>query len=357
MTATTTNGKVIEGLTQDVSTVALQQPPLIVAELSGNHQGKLENAIALMDLAHECGADMIKIQTYTEDSLTIDSTRPEFQITKGLWAGYSLYNLYQEAKTPREWMKPLFAHARERGITLFSSPFYFEDVDALEEAGCPIYKIASYELNFPQLIAYCADTKKPMVMSTGMASLEEIDRAVQTARDHGCTDLTLLHCESIYPAPPTSFNLRTIPFLKERYGCKVGLSNHSIGHTLDVAATALGADMIEKHFAKDRHSGIDAAFSMTPDELRQLKQDTVTVALSMGQKEVRLSEDDIAARSGRRSVYLTAELKQGEALTMEHVRIIRPACGLDPFALDQLLGKKAKSDLHTGTPLQASDFQ
>ena len=299
------------------------QPPLIVAELSGNHQGKLEQAIELMDLAHSCGADMIKIQTYTEDSLTIPSDRPE----------------------------------REKGIFLFSSPFCPDDVDVLEKAGCPVYKIASFEVNYPQLIAYCAQTGKPIVMSTGLATLEEIDKAVAVARDNGCKDLTLLHCESHYPADPRTFNLNTIPFFKERYQCKVGLSNHAIGDALDIAATALGADMIEKHFAKDRHSGIDAAFSMTPDELRQLKQDTVTVALSMGQKEVRLSEDDIAARSGRRSVYLTSELKQGEALTMEHVRIIRPACGLDPFALELLLGKKAKSDLHAGTPLQASDFQ
>ena len=333
------------------------QPPLIVAELSGNHQGKLEQAIELMDLAHSCGADMIKIQTYTEDSLTIPSDRPEFQLTSGLWQGYSYYDLYKEAKTPREWMDPLFKHAREKGIFLFSSPFCPDDVDVLEKAGCPVYKIASFEVNYPQLIAYCAQTGKPIVMSTGLATLEEIDKAVAVARDNGCKDLTLLHCESHYPADPRTFNLNTIPFFKERYQCKVGLSNHAIGDALDIAATALGADMIEKHFAKDRHSGIDSAFSMTPYELRQLKQDTVTVALSMGQKEVRLSEDDIAARSGRRSVYLTSELKQGESLTMEHVRIIRPACGLDPFALELLLGKKAKSDLHAGTPLQASDFQ
>ena len=353
---TSAEGKLIEGLDVEVSTVKLQQPPVIVAELSGNHQGKLENALALMDLAHECGADMIKIQTYTEDSLTIDSTRPEFQITKGLWAGYNLYQLYQEAKTPREWMKPLFAHARARGIKLFSSPFYFEDVDALEEAGCPIYKIASYELNFPQLIAYCADTKKPMVMSTGMATLEEIDRAVQTARDHGCTDLTLLHCESLYPAPADAFNLKTIPFLKARYGCKVGLSNHSIGHTLDVAATALGADMIEKHFARDRSSGIDAAFSMTPDELKALKEATRLTAQTMGYQAIALSAVDQAARGGRRSVYLVRDLKQGETLTDAHVRIIRPGLGLEPSRLPEVLGQKARRDLSAPQPLDAADF-
>ena len=356
MSAATINGKLIEGLAAEISSVQLQQPPVIVAELSGNHQGKLENAIALMDLAHECGADMIKIQTYTEDSLTIASERPEFQIISGLWAGYSLYELYQEAKTPREWMKPLFEHARARGIKLFSSPFYFEDVDALEEAGCPIYKIASYELNFPQLIAYCADTKKPLVMSTGMATLEEIDRAVQTARDHGCTDLTLLHCESIYPAPPTSFNLKTIPFLKERYGCKVGLSNHSIGHTLDVAATALGADMIEKHFARDRNSGIDAAFSMTPDELKALKEATALTAQTMGYQAIVLSETDQQGRKGRRSVYLVKDLAQGETLTYEHVRIIRPGHGLEPYRLNEVLGKQARHALTAPLPLDAADF-
>lgn len=332
------------------------EPPIIVAELSGNHQGKLELAIELMDLAHECGADMIKIQTYTEDSLTIESDRPEFQLTSGLWKGYSYYDLYKKAKTPREWMAPLFAHAREKGISLFSSPFSPEDVDVLEAAGCPIYKIASFEVNYPQLIAYCAKTGKPIVMSTGLATLDEIDKAVAVARKNGCKDLTLLHCESHYPADPRTFNLNTIPFFKERYQCKVGLSNHAIGDALDVAATALGADMIEKHFAKDRQSGIDAAFSMTPDELRQLKQDTQTVALSMGIAGIRLSEKDYEARSGRRSVYLVKPLKAGEKLTLEHVRIIRPACGLDPFALDDLLGHPAITAIPAGIPLCAEDF-
>lgn len=332
------------------------EPPIIVAELSGNHQGKLELAIELMDLASACGADMIKIQTYTEDSLTIASDRPEFQLTSGLWQGYSYYDLYKKAKTPREWMAPLFAHAREKEISLFSSPFCPADVDVLEAAGCPIYKIASFEVNYPQLIAYCADTGKPIVMSTGLATLDEIDKAITVARDHGCTDLTLLHCESHYPADPRTFNLNTIPFFKERYQCKVGLSNHAIGDALDIAATALGADMIEKHFAKDRQSGIDAAFSMTPDELRQLKQDTQTVALSMGIKGIRLSAKDYDARSGRRSVYLTTALKAGDKLSMEHVRIIRPACGLDPFKLDDLLGHTAKTKLDAGIPLNAEDF-
>lgn len=332
------------------------KPPIIVAELSGNHEGKLENAIELMELAHQHGADMIKIQTYTEDSLTIPSDRPEFQLTKGLWAGYNYYELYKVAKTPREWMEPLFNHARNQGIKLFSTPFSFEDVEVLEKAGCPVYKIASFELNYPQLIARCAETGKPIVMSTGLGTLEEIDRAVQTARDHGCQDLTLLHCESQYPADPTLFNLNSIPFYRERYHCKVGLSNHAIGDTLDIAATVLGADMIEKHFARDRKSGIDAAFSMTPDELTQLKKDTTIAAIALGRKDVVLHDLDLKNRSGRRSVYLVKDIAAGETLTSEHVKIIRPALGLEPYLLDTVLGKKARTSLKAPLPLAAADF-
>lgn len=333
------------------------QPPKIVAEISGNHQGKIEKAIELIDLAHDCGADMVKIQTYTEDSITIDSQRPEFKINSGLWKGYTYYRLYQEAKTPREWMEPLFEHARNKGIMLFSSPFCFEDVDVLEKAGCPVYKIASFELNYPQLIAYCAQTKKPLVMSTGLATLEEIDRAVEVARQNGCEDLTILHCESQYPADPTTFNLGAIPFFKERYHCKTGLSNHAIGDVLDIAATALGADMIEKHFAFDRNSGIDSAFSMTPEELRTLKRDTEVTALSLGHHGVHLSEIDLKNRSGRRSVYLVKDLKKGEVLTNDHVRIIRPALGMEPHLLDTVLGHKANKDLIADLPLSKDDFE
>lgn len=330
--------------------------PIIVAEISGNHQGRLEQALEMIELAHQYGADMVKIQTYTEDSLTIPSNRDEFLLKDGLWKGYNYYELYKEAKTPREWMKPLFEHAREHNITLFSSPFSLEDVDVLEKAQCPIYKIASFELNYPQLIAYCAQTGKPMVMSTGLATLDEIDYAVDVARSNGCKDLTILHCESHYPADPSTFNLNSIPFFKERYNCKAGLSNHAIGDTLDIAATVLGADLIEKHFAKDRESGIDAAFSMTPDELRDLKDHTTIVAQSLGIKGVRLNELDIKKRDGRRSVYLVKDLKQGEVLTKEHVKIIRPAIGLAPAKLDNVLNKRAKHDLKAPLPLDANDF-
>lgn len=332
--------------------------PVIVAELSGNHNGSLNRAIELMELAHECGTDAVKIQTYTEDSLTLDSDRPEFKLEGGLWGGQTYYQLYKKAKTPREWMKPLFKHAKEHGIFLFSSPFSYADVDCLEEAGCPVYKIASYELNDVGLIDYCASKGKPMVMSTGLATLEEIDRAVEVVRKRGIDDLTLLHCESRYPADPEKFNLHSIPFLKERYKCKSGLSNHAVGDELDIAATALGADMIEKHFTDDRkNGGVDCAFSMDKDDLIKIVKDCKMIAKSLGVYGIHLQNDEYQMRAGRRSIYLVKNLKKGEILTKDAVRSVRPALGLEPYLLDKVLGKKAKSDLNEKTPLKFDDFE
>ncbi|SRR5574344_94062 len=332
--------------------------PMIVAELSGNHNGSLERAIELMELAASSGADAVKIQTYTEDSLTLNSTRPEFQLQGGLWGGQSYYDLYKKAKTPREWMKPLFAHAKAHNIFLFSSPFCKDDVDCLEEADCPVYKIASYELNDVELIDYCALKGKPMVMSTGLAIEEEIDRAVRIVRSHGIKDLTLLHCESRYPAIPELFNLNSIPYLKEKYQCKTGLSNHALGDELDIAATALGADMIEKHFIDDRNlGGVDSAFSMDPADLKKLAHDTCMIATALGKKEVHLQDDEYGMRAGRRSIYLVKDIKAGEVLTKEHVRSVRPCIGLEPYLLDTVLGKKAKTDLKNPLPLKATDFE
>lgn len=331
--------------------------PEIVAELSGNHGGRLERMLQLMDLASAHGADAVKIQTYTEDSLTLDCNRPEFMLTSGLWAGQSLYELYRQAKTPPEWLPELFAHAQQQGIRLFSSPFSFKDVEALERCQCPRYKIASFELNFPELVALCAETRKPLVLSTGLATLEEIDRAVDLILKRGGGDLTLLYCQSHYPADPRDFNLNTIPFFRERYGCKVGLSNHALGHTLDVVATALGAEMIEKHFTESRQDKtVDAAFSMEPQELRELREQTELAAGCLGSREVRLLPQDLVARHGRRSVYLTRSLQQGEVLTRDCVRVVRPASGLSPYDLDKLLGKRALRSLEAPIPLKAEDF-
>ena len=329
----------------------------IVAELSGNHNGSLDRAIELMELAHGCGADAIKIQTYTEDSLTIDSSRDEFLLKDGLWAGQTYYELYKKAKTPREWMKPLFSHAKSHGILLFSSPFSYADVDCLEEAGCPAYKIASYELNDIGLIDYCASFGKPMVMSTGLALEEEIDRAVAVVRKRGVTDLTLLHCESRYPAIPEKFNLSAIPYLKEKYGCKSGLSNHALGDELDIAAIALGADMIEKHFTDDRNKGgVDCAFSMDVSDLKKLVSDSKMIVTAMGRKGIYLQDDEFASRAGRRSIYLVKDIKKGETLTSSHVKSIRPALGLEPYLLESVLGKKAVFDLKAPMPLKSDSF-
>ncbi len=334
------------------------QGPLVVAELSGNHDGSLERAVELMDLAQSSGADAVKIQTYTEDSLTLDSDREEFKIKGGLWGGQTLYELYKKARTPREWMKPLFKHAREKGILLFSSPFSPEDVDALEDAGCGAYKIASYELNYPELIELCAATHKPMVISTGLGNLKEVDLAVEIATRAGCSELTLLHCESRYPAEPRSFNLRTIPFYKKRYGCFAGLSDHALINTADIAAAALGADMIEKHFTDDRKKGgVDSAFSMEPDDLKALRRDTEIAYCALGVEDQILHDDELALRKGRRSVYLVRNLKKGEILKRSDVKIVRPGCGLSPYELPLLIGKKACCDLLAPCPLESKYFE
>ncbi len=332
--------------------------PVIVAEISGNHKGSLERAMELILLAHKNGADAIKIQTYTEDSLTIDCDLDEFQIKSGLWKGYNLYNLYKEAKTPTEWMKPLYDFAKKEGILLFSTPFSKKDVDALEAVDNPIYKIASFEVNDVKLIEECAKTKKPIVMSTGLATLEEIDRAVNIIKKYGNGDLTLLHCESKYPADPKEFNLNTIPFFKQRYGCRVGLSNHALGDVIDIAATAMGADMIEKHFVDDRATNsVDSAFSMNIEELRQLVADTSTVAMSLGSLGVRLTKDDEKNRDGRRSYYLVKDIKKGEALTFSHIKCIRPALGLEPYKVDAVVGKKAKEDIKAPFAIKDTMFE
>lgn len=331
--------------------------PAVAAELSGNHDGSLTRALQLMQLAADHGADAVKIQTYTADSLTLDCALPEFYISGGLWQGQTLYQLYQKAQTPPEWLPELFAYARAHGIYLFSSPFALKDVEALEKVDCPAYKIASFELVFEDLIKACAQTGKPVIMSTGMGTFKEVARAVECARRSGCRDLTLLYCVSQYPADPQNFNLRTIPFFKETFGCRAGLSSHSLNLSLDVAAAALGADLIEKHFIDERSRGsVDAPFSLEPQELRTLREQTAVVGRALGQCGVRLTEFDKSNRPARRSVYLVHELKQGEVLKKEHTACVRPGMGLDPFLLDALLGKRAVRDLTAPQPLKASDF-
>lgn len=324
----------------------------IVAEISGNHNGSIDRACQLILTAHQCGADLVKIQIYEEDSLTIDSTNDEFMIKGGLWDGYSYYQLYQKAKTPRAWAHVLFDFAKAHNITLFASPFAPCDVDVLEKENCPIYKIASFEFNYLDLIEYVAQTKKPMVLSTGMADLKEIDRVVELLEKNRVNDYTLLVCQSQYPAAYENFNLSLIPFFKDRYKCKVGLSDHALGDKLDIAACAMGADMIEKHFTADRSlSSVDAQFSMDIADLKELVSDIKLIEQSIKEPKLQLSEDDLNSRYSRRSIYLIKNKKAGEIIKEDDIKVIRPALGLDPFDKPLVLNKKCKYDLVAPCPL------
>ena len=296
-----------------------------------SHNGDINRAFESIKAAKEAGADAVKIQTYTADTMTIDCNRKEFQIKGGLWDGYDLYGLYQEAETPYEWHKPLFDYAREIGITIFSSPFDFTAVDLLEELNTPAYKIASPEIIDLPLIKRVAQTKKPIIISTGMANLEEISEAVETAQENGCQDLVLLHCISGYPTPLEQSNLRTIPDLARKFGVLSGLSDHTMGTIVATTSVALGACVIEKHFTLSRaDKGPDSEFSLEPSELRQLCQDTKNAWQSLGVAGYELKEAEKPGHKFRRSIYAIKDIKCGERLTTENIKRIRPGLGLKP---------------------------
>ncbi len=329
-----------------------EHPPYIIAELSANHNGDLQHALATVDMAKAMGADAIKLQTYTADTMTIDSEAEDFQIHGGLWDGYNLYRLYQEAHTPYAWHKALFQRAREVGITCFSSPFDESAVDLLEELNAPAYKIASFELVDLPLIRYVAQTGKPMIISTGMANLEEIAEALATAREAGCGEIVLLHCISGYPTPIEQSNLRTLQDLAERFGVVTGLSDHTLGTTASVVGVALGASVIEKHVIMSRSDGgPDSAFSLEPDELKRLCSETRDAWSALGEAGYDRRPAEEANVKFRRSVYVVQDIKAGETLTENNIRRIRPGYGLAPKHYDELLGKTAKVDLASGTPL------
>lgn len=334
-------------------TIGPDESPFVIAEMSGNHDGDLARALAIVDMAADAGADAVKLQTYTADTMTIDVDRAEFRIDNpaSLWYGRTLYDLYAEAHTPWAWHEPIFARARERGIECFSTPFDHTAVDFLEALDVPAYKIASFENVDLPLIRRVARTGKPMIISTGIATFAEVDEAVAAARDAGCEQLVLLKCTSAYPARPDDANLRTIGELRRRYGCEAGLSDHTMGVGVSVAAVALGATVIEKHVTLDRsEGGVDAAFSLEPHELAELVTQTDAARRALGGVDLGPSASESSAVLRRRSLYFTDDIPAGGVLTPDNVRSIRPGLGLAPKHLDALLGMVATVDIERGTP-------
>lgn len=338
--------------------IGSDQPPYIIAELSANHNGQLERALATIDAAHRCGANAIKLQTYTADTMTIDCDREEFIIKSGPWAGFKLYDLYKWAQTPFEWHQAMFEHARKKGITVFSTPFDETAVDLLEKLRAPAYKIASFELTDLPLIAYVAKTRKPMIMSTGMASEKEIDEAVSIARENGCSELALLHCVSSYPAPINQANVRQVPELSRRFGTVGGLSDHTLGTTASVAAVSVGASLIEKHFTLSRaDKGPDSDFSLEPIELERLCQDAYDAWSALGNPGFQCQEAERENLLFRRSVYFVRDIPAGNEIKADDIKRIRPGIGLPPRHFDEILGKRLKQSVTRGTPTSWELFE
>lgn len=326
--------------------------PYIIAEMSANHNGDISRAFEILEMAKRCGADAIKIQTYTQDTLTIDCDKPEFKVEGGLWNGRTLYDLYTEAHMPWEWHKPLFEKAKQLGITIFSSPFDFTAVDLLEELGAPAYKIASFEAIDLPLIEYVAKTGKPMIISTGMANEDEIHEAVETAKSAGCKDLIVLHCVSGYPAPASDYNLATIPDMAKRFDVLTGLSDHTIDNTTAIASIALGACLIEKHVTLDRNGGgPDDSFSLEEPDLKQLCDDSKIAWSATGKVNYERKESEKGNLIFRRSLYVVKNIAKGERFTHENIRSIRPGYGLAPKYITAVLGQTAAKDISKGTPL------
>jgi len=330
------------------------EPPYIVAEMSGNHNHELGRALRIIDAAKAAGADAVKLQTYRADTITIDHHGDEFIVKGGLWNGRRLYELYEEAHTPWEWHAPIFEHARRIGITVFSSPFDHTAVDFLESLNAPAYKIASPELIDLPLIRKVARTGKPIVMSTGAATLEEIGEAIEAARGAGATELVVLHCTAAYPAPPEEANLATIAALAERFNVVVGLSDHTLGTTVSAMAVGLGASFIEKHFTLARaDGGVDSAFSLEPAELSELVTTARIAQSAIGRPTYGPTASEASVLRNRRSLYVVKPIAKGDMFTVDNIRSIRPANGLKPKHLDAVLGRRALRDLAFGEPLSA----
>ena len=326
--------------------------PYVIAELSANHNGKLETALRIIEEAKKAGADAVKLQTYKPDTITLPSDSEDFKIHGGLWDGRTLYDLYQEAHMPWDWHKPLFEYSRQLGITIFSSPFDTTAIDLLEDLNTPAYKIASFEAIDLPLIKYAASTGKPMIISTGMADAEEIQEAIDAARSAGCKELALLHCVSGYPAPAEDYNLHTITDMMRRFGLVTGLSDHTLDNTTAIASVALGASIIEKHFTLDRQGGgPDDSFSLEPQDLKDLCLGAKTAWQALGKVDYGRKSSEQANVQFRRSLYFVNDLQVGDVITTQDVRSVRPGFGLAPKHLDAVIGKKVTRAVRAATPV------
>jgi len=332
--------------------------PYVIAELSANHNGKLETALKIIEEAKTAGAGAVKLQTYTPDTITLNCNSEEFQIHGGLWDGKTLYQLYKEAHMPWDWHRPLFDHARGLGITIFSSPFDKTAVDLLEELNAPAYKIASFEAVDLPLIRYVASTGKPIIISTGMADAEEIQEAIEAAREGGCKELAILHCVSGYPAPAEEYNLRTIPDMIERFGLVTGLSDHTLDLTTAIASVALGASVIEKHFTLNRKAGgPDDSFSLEPGEMAALCKGLKTAWQALGNIDYGCKPSEMGNKKFRRSLFFVKEMKAGDVITADCIRSVRPGYGLPPKLLNSLLGKTVRKDVRRGEATSVDNIE
>jgi len=342
----------------DGRVIGAEMPPYVIAEMSANHNGNIETAFKIIEAAKQAGADAVKLQTYRPDTITLNCDTEDFRIHGGLWDGRTLYELYEEAHMPWDWHAPLFAHARKHGITIFSSPFDNTAVDLLEDLNAPAYKIASFEVIDHALIKYVASTGKPMIISTGMADAQEIQEAIDAAREGGCKELAILHCVSGYPAPAEDYNLRTIPHMIQRFGLVTGLSDHTLDNTTAITSVAMGASIIEKHFTLDRSGGgPDDSFSLEPVELAALCKDSKTAWAALGQVDYGRKSSEQDNVKFRRSLYFVKDLDQGQILTIDAVRSVRPGFGMAPKHLEGIIGKRTLTAVKANTPVLVSSIE
>lgn len=337
--------------------ISTNHPPYIIAEISANHNGSIENAFKLIERAKEAGAQAVKLQTYKPDTMTLNLDSPDFTVSGGLWDGRNLYELYQEAHLPWDWHEPLFSFAKKIGITIFSTPFDHSAVDLLEDLNVPAYKIASFELTDHNLISYVAQTKKPMIISTGLANSTEIDEAISVARDGGCSQLAILHCVSGYPAPHEDYNLRTIADMSNRFNCTIGLSDHTIDNISAIASVGMGACIIEKHFTLDRNGGgPDDPFSLEPKDLQDLCVSSKIAWEALGKVNYEKKSSEQINIKYRRSIYVVEDLKKGEVFTEGNIKTLRPGFGIEPKHYQSIIGLTANRDLSYGEALNKNDI-